>query len=327
MKKIAIIGSGLSGLTLAKWLKTYFEVTVFEKARGAGGRLATRREENFQFDHGAQYFTARTDAFKRFLEPFLDNGVVQQWAPKHVQINGTEIEHENHWACEEPRYVGVPGMNSVAKQLAQNIQIEVNTKITSLLRHDKWQLTDEDGKIYEDYDWVISTLPAPQAIELLPPEFDSYQQIKNIEMSGCFSLMLGFDKALPMKFEAAHISNSDLSWLAVNSHKPGRQTLFTLMIHSSEAYAADNMDANRELVMQHLIQKTSEIIGYDANEAVHKTIHGWRYANNVVRTSHPAFIDRDMNLGACGDWCVGGRVEGAFTSAFNLFNALKMNTA
>jgi predicted NAD/FAD-dependent oxidoreductase len=87
------------------------------------------------------------------------------------------------------------------------------------------------------------------------------------------------------------------------------------------------MDANRELVMQHLIQKTSEIIGHDANEAVHKTIHGWRYANNVVRTSHPAFIDRDMNLGACGDWCVGGRVEGAFTSAFNLFNALKMNTA
>ena len=126
MKKIAIIGSGLSGLTLAKWLKTDFEVTVFEKARGAGGRLATRREENFQFDHGAQYFTARTDAFKRFLEPFLDNGLVQQWAPKHVQINGTEIEHENRWECEEPRYVGVPGMNSFAKQLAQNIQIEVN---------------------------------------------------------------------------------------------------------------------------------------------------------------------------------------------------------
>ena len=41
-------------------------------------------------------------------------------------------------------------------------------------------------------------------------------------MRACFSLMLGFEKSLPLEFEAAHVTNTDLSWIAVNSHKPGR---------------------------------------------------------------------------------------------------------
>ena len=54
MTKIAIIGAGLSGLTAAHDLKEHANVTLYEKSRGVGGRLATRRAEPFSFDHGAQ---------------------------------------------------------------------------------------------------------------------------------------------------------------------------------------------------------------------------------------------------------------------------------
>ena len=42
MTKIAIIGAGLAGLTLARALPAHAEVTLFEKSRGIGGRMATR---------------------------------------------------------------------------------------------------------------------------------------------------------------------------------------------------------------------------------------------------------------------------------------------
>jgi predicted NAD/FAD-dependent oxidoreductase len=51
-------------------------------------------------------------------------------------------------------------------------------------------------------------------------------------------------------------------------------------------------------------------------------LHGWRYANNTNRDTHQPFIDTELKLAACGDWCVGGRVEGAFTSAQRLSEAI-----
>lgn len=322
MKKLAIIGSGLSGLTLANHLKNKFDVTVFEKSRGVGGRLATRRAEAYAFDHGAQYFTARTEAFRCFIQPLIDEGVVQRWVARHVEINGVRIVKRSSWETEEPRYVGTPGMNSIAKRLAHDLDIRTNTKITSLVRPKEWQLEAENGPIQDHYEWVITTVPGPQALALLPEKFTHQNNIRSIEMRGCFSLMLGFSEQLPLEFEAAHITNSDISWIAVNSHKPQRGALCTLVVHSSAEYADKNTHTDRDVVISHLCQQATRIIGHDANEAQHKVLHGWRYANNRNRGTHQPFIDTELRLAACGDWCLGGRVEGAFTSAQRLSEAL-----
>lgn len=55
MKRIAIIGAGLAGLTLAREINASADVHVFEKYHGVGGRMAHRHLEGFDFDHGAQY--------------------------------------------------------------------------------------------------------------------------------------------------------------------------------------------------------------------------------------------------------------------------------
>ena len=150
-------------------------------------------------------------------------------------------------------------MNNIAKHLAKGLNIHINTRIVSLKRGDAWQLTDESGQFHSDFDWVISTVPSPQATALLPKTFKYYHDIKRIEMCACFSLMLGFSENLPLEFEAAHVIHSDISWIAVNSHKPGRTDRFTLMVHSSEEYSEAHIDDDRETVMQHSGSGTSQL--------------------------------------------------------------------
>ncbi len=327
MIKIAIIGAGISGISAAHLLKNYADITLFEKARGVSGRMSTRRAQPYLFDHGAQYFTARTKLFQDFIQPLLDQGIIERWNARYVKFKGNQIIERRNWNDEEPRYVGVPAMNQVAKFLAKGLSIYINTRIASINYQGAWQLTDEQGQQYSGFDWVIFTTPSPQAAELLPQSFKYHADINAIKMRACFSLMLGFEQIFSTEFEAAHVTDSDLSWIAVNSHKPQRPELFTLMVHSSEDYAEAYIDDDRDRVMQHLIDETSHVIGQDASQASYKTIHAWRYANNADKKKNsPTFIDQDLKLAACGDWCLRGNVEGAFTSAYDLTKLMKENS-
>ena len=62
-RKIAVIGAGISGITVARDLTGLADVTMFEKSNELGGRMARRLVEPFAFDHGAQYFEARGQPF------------------------------------------------------------------------------------------------------------------------------------------------------------------------------------------------------------------------------------------------------------------------
>ena len=84
--KIAIIGAGISGLTAAIVLSEIADVTLYEKSRGAGGRICTRYSDPYNFDHGAQFFTARTPQFKQFLKPLIKAGVIDIWNARFIEV-------------------------------------------------------------------------------------------------------------------------------------------------------------------------------------------------------------------------------------------------
>ena len=109
-------------------------------------------------------------------------------------FDSDQIIERKNWIDDEPRYVGVPGMNKIAKHLAEGLNVHINTRIVSLKRGNTWQLTDESGQLYSDFDWVISTAPSPQAVEVLPKKFKYYDDIKDVEMRACFSLCWVFLK-------------------------------------------------------------------------------------------------------------------------------------
>ena len=143
--KVAVIGAGISGLMCARTLADHgCDVSVFEKSRGVSGRMSTRRvDDNLSFDHGAQYFTARDGRFKRYVESWIHDGLVQPWDGRIVVVEKGVVKAEK---AGDDRYVAVPGMSSIGKHIASDLSIHLETKVATPKRSDdKWLLATDDG--------------------------------------------------------------------------------------------------------------------------------------------------------------------------------------
>lgn len=328
MKNIAIIGAGISGVTAATVLKDHANVTLFEKSRGVGGRMSTRRDEPHFFDHGAQYFTVSTDEFKEFISPMMVKGIIARWDARFVEFENNKLMSRRQWDESYPHYVGVPGMNAVVKYLSQDLNVHLGVCVRPVKRHhDQWHLEDDQGNVLGVYDWVISTTPAEQAADLLPSYHPFNPKVRAIKMRGCFSLMLGFSTALPLAFDAALVRGSDISWISVNSSKPGRSDTFSLLIHSTNDWADAHTYDTHDRVMEHLCDQTTQVIGFEAREASRKALHQWRFANIDKQTGSTHFFDIQEKIVICGDWFIQGRVEAGFISGYDaatkVLNSLK----
>ena len=318
-KKVAIIGAGLAGLTCANMLKEKYEIVIFEKSRGVGGRMATRYKDDWEFDHGAQYFSAKTPEFQKFLAIPIKEKIIARWDAKFVEFDFDKVVFKRNWNQDYPHFTSQPKMSSLAKFLSQNLEVKLQTKITKLIKNnEKWNLIDENENSYFGFDLLILAIPSPQVLEIIPPNFSLLKEVKNIKMLGCFSLMLGFNKSLELGFEAALVKNSKISWIAVNNSKPGRKSAFSLLVNSSNVYAQENIEKDLELIKKDLIKELSLITKADFNQAHHIDIHRWRYANSSKINDKKFFFDQNLNIAVCGDWCIEGRIEAAFLSGYSL---------
>jgi renalase len=273
--KIAIIGAGISGLTLANQLNDAANVTVFEKARGVGGRMSTRYADPHQFDHGAQFFTARSTDFKSFLAPYIGDGVVAEWTPKILTLEAGKKPYKRDWF--EPHYVGVPKMNSLCKAMSDAIDVRVATRIETMEWTDgQWRLTDTQGNV-DTFDWVLSSVPSPQLLDLFPNDFEGYDEIRDADIQACFTMMVGFDDQPKLNWDAATIKNSCLEWAAINNSKQGRDMACSITVHSSNAWADANVDRDINDIQSEMLAAFMGVTGIDA-EPSHVATHRWLYA-------------------------------------------------
>lgn len=320
---IAIIGAGLSGLVLAKKLQSHAQVTVFEKSRGVGGRLATRYADPYQFDHGAQFFTAESEAFQQFLSPLVTQGVLGHWPARFVELERDKVLSQRQWGKEWPHYIGLPKMNAIGKYLAQGLDVKLQTRVESLKKPSaSWELLDENGQSLGCYDWVISTAPIPQTQVLMPECFSHSDALKASRVVGCFALMLGYAEPVPLPWDAALVKDADISWISVNSSKPGRPTGFSLVVLATNQWAEANMEADQDSIIQHLREEASAVAGLDLQHSNHVALHRWRYANSNKHKGDAYLLDTENHLAVCGDGCIQGIAEAAFTSASKLAESL-----
>jgi len=307
--KIAIIGAGLAGMHLASQLSSAHVITVFEKSRGPGGRMSTRRAAPYAFDHGAQYFTAASDAFQTFLAPFIAEKTVVAW-PESIELTGSAK------VSDKPKYAAAPGMNAICKALAAELDVRTGVQIDALQRGpDGWLLRTDAGERFGPFDWVISTAPAPQTATLLPDAFSGQASLSSVEMLGCFTLMLGFDQPLDLGWAALKSGDSPVGWMAVNSDKPGRDQATSLVVQASNSWAQAHLERDPDEVKSTLMSAARDLSGVDLSAASHHALHRWRYAATRTAVGEPFLLDQDLQLGACGDWCLGSKVEAAFLSA------------
>ncbi len=312
---IAVVGSGISGLMCARTLADHgFKVTVFEKSRGVGGRMSTRRTpENLQFDHGAQYFTARDQRFKRYVKSWIHDGLVANWGGSIVVLENGQITERKSGT---DRFVGVPGMNAVGKHLAKGLDIRLQTQVESLDRESgRWRLCSNDGAELGRYDVAIVSAPAAQSARLLSAVPSLAKSCAQTEMHGCWALMLAFSQPLNPDFDGAFVHNSAVAWVARNRAKPGREgDAETWVVHASAEWSERHIEENASTAQERLLSEFWKATGATPRKPEHTQAHRWRFAIPSTPLSDSCLFSTAMQVGACGDWCGGPRVEGAFLS-------------
>lgn len=312
---VAVIGTGISGLVCARTLADHgFPVTVFEKSRGVGGRMATRRAEtDLRFDHGAQYFTVHDQKFERYVRSWLEDGAVASWQGRIVAIEHGEVKEENQGV---DRYVATPGMNAVCKRLAIGLDVRLNTNVASLEpEQDQWRLYRENGTLLGNCEIAIVAVPAAQAADLLSAVPLLSDQARSAPMCPCWAVMLAFSESLGIPFDGAFIRESPLSWIARNSSKPSRpKQPEAWVIHASPEWSDKNLEKPSEDVEEQLLAEFCCTVGLSPQNAIYRKSHRWRFALPTEPLEEKCLFDRQMRIGVCGDWCGGPRVEGAFLS-------------
>ena len=254
--KIAIIGAGITGLTCARHLKANgYEPIVFEKSRGLGGRLASRRlKDGVTFDHGAQYLTARSTAFQSMLKQAAEVGAADHWRPR---------AHEHSTLVPDSWIVGTPTMNALIKPLAHGIDVRLNVPVTSIEREGHaWRvrtLTDKTGRVF---DIVVCTVPAPQAHTLLFHEPSVAEALADVTFAPCWALMLTFSTPIEPGFDFRRSDADAFSWIARNSSKPCRPSeKDAWVVHASPTWSTSHLGVERDHVARKMVEMLPAAFG------------------------------------------------------------------
>ena len=299
--QIAIVGAGMAGLNCATRLAALgHEVALFDKGRGPGGRLATRRVEAdgtmLRFDHGAQYFTARDPRFVEQVARWEREGVVARWD-----------------AAGEDAWVGTPAMNAPIKAMAGRHDVQFGTRIEQLLRDgDGWQL-DGEGAPDRRFDAVVVALPAEQAGPLLQQHASAMGDLADTTRSApCWTIMAAFEQRLPSEQDSIR-HHGAIGWAARNNAKPGRGSAECWVVQASPDWSREHLEDEATAVETALLDQLADAIGGPLPPRLAISAHRWRFARSDS-AGEEALWDAQQRIGVCGDWLLGPRVEAAYLS-------------
>jgi predicted NAD/FAD-dependent oxidoreductase len=309
-ERVAVIGGGLAGLVCARDLQASGAlVTVFDKARGPGGRLTTRRAGEARFDHGAQYFTACSPAFEAAVIEWEAAGVVAPWTGRFGQWSDGRLTTVTP---PKPRWVGTPRMSMIGRHLSVGLDVRLRHRVTSLESGSHgWQVILDGGDALGDFRRVIVTCPGPQAAAILPPASSLRHAALEMTYAPCWAAMLSFAEAVEMPYDGIHFKDDVLGWVARDSSKPGRGQGERWVLHGAPAWSQIHIDDEPAHVQQMLVARFVDLTGA-APETV--SVHRWLYAQAGETGGAAAIFDAEHQLGLCGDALAHPRVEGAFLS-------------
>ena len=326
-QSFAIIGAGIAGLTCADALVAHgHTVTLFDKGRGPGGRLSTRRSQTplgeVKFDHGAQYITSETSEFTAQLERWADDGFVGEWLDRLVQ---QDSNGELSLLPPKKRYVGVPGMNGLIKGLAARHEAHFGARISDIVPCETgWTLMFEDDRPEQTFGGVICAIPAEQAAVLLRPISTAFaDQAASAVSAPCWAVMASFDARPAFMQSGLRRQNVPLTWIANNANKPGRDELSSWVGHASADWSREHLEMTPEDVLPLLIADLKTAIGIDT-DPVFASAHRWRYSQIAKPLGEDCLWNNELKLGVCGDWLLGDKVEHAWLSGRALSDSIRV---
>jgi photolyase PhrII len=326
--KLAMVGSGLGGLMAARILVDHgWNVTVFDKSRGPGGRCSTRRlEQTLQFDHGAQYFTCKDPRVAKYVCSWIASGLASVWSGRIVEWRDRAIIAEKSNAN---RLVWVPGMSAIGKHLAKDLNVRYQHRVDLIEGESgSYRLAGQIGAASseeeqfesESFDSVLLSCPVHQTLQLLPPGLESAKKLGQASHRPCWTFMVAFTSKWELPFDGAFVQNSPIAWMARNSSKPKRSSeLDCWVVQTSSDWAAENIQLDRDRVCEVLTDELHRLFPLAPPEPLFRQSHRWLYAAVSQNIADDAcFWDSENRIGVCGDWFRTPNIEGALLSGMAL---------
>ncbi len=309
---VAIIGAGIAGLSCAAALaRAGFKVSIFDKGRVPSGRMSTRLGQNWQCDHGAQYFTARDPQFRAEVARWEGAGVAARW---HAQVGRFDAGGAFSQGAEVDRFVGLPRMSAPGTWLASTLDVR-SAVVISALRRDQggWRLhVQDEGPLAVYFDAVVLAVPAPQAALLLRDIAPLQAALaRAASMESCWAMLLQYPAPVALGFDAAFVNCGPLRWVARDSSKPGRGGIESWVLHASAEWSEAHVEHDAHSVAAHLLPAFAAL---GAPAPSQWSAHRWRYARSAQTHNEVCIWVDGQGLGLCGDWLNGGTVEAAWLS-------------
>ena len=315
MKNIIIIGSGIAGLSAANYLSSKkFNVTVLDKGKYPGGRISTRRGEDFIFNHGAQFFTAKSNEFKKICNRAVNDNVLVNWVDS-----------------KKNRFIGNPDMREFSLWLSQNLTIFQENVVERLDYNEQFIVNTNKKKF--TCDGLIITAPSSQTASLIKNLDETFHElIEKVEYFPCWCVMLSLRD---MSLKNFYIDEKSIfNWIVSENNKIKNQLNHNcLTIHTNERFSVENLDETKEVTLDKIVQEFTEIYQVKTQDIIYKNIHRWRYAK--VKKPFPQEenkISKKIPFGIAGDWCPpsqdkhyngnGQRVEDAYLSGIECSKSL-----
>ena len=312
MKTCLIVGAGIAGPTAARALQRQgWRVQVADKGRNVGGRMATWRLGPMVFDHGAQFFTARSPEFRREGERWLAEGSAAKWFG--------DPGHE--------RYRSSNGMDGLAAHLGGAIEVRLGVTVRKISpAGGGWAaFSARSEPLYADA--VIVTAPVLQSVVILGGLLTDGRQA---ELAGItYEPWLALLKTLMRPSGVpepgyVRLDGDGVGCLAVisdNMKKGISNGPAAVTIHSTGEFARAHWDSDPEAVAALMLEAARPYVG---EPAAGWQLHRWRYSQPVMPYPSACLA---MEIGGAplvlaGDAFGGRRVEGAYLSGLGAARTL-----
>ena len=320
MIDFCVLGSGIAGSTIANLLSKKYSIQVFDKARGPGGRSSNKRfKNNLSFDHGVQYISPKSKIFSKYIQKLHKNKILKSWDDNHLDFTFEKKPFST-------KYIGRKANNDLVKYNLKNIKQSFASPIEKInFKQYFWEITLKN-KSKHQFKSLIITCPFPQLKKLAKNYLDKNILKLKVQMQPNITVMLALKNQKNLPISSIKFDDDILAWAAnENSKKRFKSNinLWTLQATLRWSKKTINKYKNDKSIMNQLITRFIKLTGFEKNKIIFKRIHGWKYSYNYEKTSYLSIWNKKINLGVCGDWFNGPKVENAWLSANDLARKIK----
>jgi predicted NAD/FAD-dependent oxidoreductase len=208
----------------------------------------------------------------------------------------------------EARWVGTPTMRSLPQAMSLGLDVRLETKVTKLRRVDRGWEVELEGRSRLDAARVVVAIPAPQARELLVASgLDVPEALARVEVAPCWALMVEVDAVAEAPWTLR--DTSPFSWIC---RQDGDGPIWRWVAHADREFSERHLEDSQDEIVAQLTPSLLQRVG--ATRALSATAHRWRFARTTKPAGAPAIAAIEGSLVLAGDYCLGDRVEHAFTS-------------